>query len=41
MNNDDFRKNIIDILNKIKSSRSLRLIYEYVQYLYLNNEADT
>ncbi len=38
MNNETFKKNIIFILKKIKSNRSLRLIYDYVQYLYLNKD---
>lgn len=35
-----YRINIIQIVNKIHNQRSLKLIYEYVEYLYLKYEAD-
>ena len=35
-----YRINIIQIVNKMHSEKSLRLIYEYVEYLYLKYEAD-
>lgn len=40
MSESTYRKNIIQIVNKIHNARSLRLIYEYVEYLYLNNELE-
>ena len=40
MNESTYRKNITQMISKIHNLRSLKLIYEYVEYLMLHNEAD-
>lgn len=40
MNESTYRRNIIQLVNRIHNAKSLQLIYEYVEYLYLNNELE-
>ena len=40
MNESTYRRNIIQLVNRIHNTKSLQLIYDYVEYLYLNNELE-
>lgn len=40
MKDIEYQRNIIEIIRKIHNPRSLRLIYDYVEYLFLKYEAD-
>lgn len=40
MNESTYRRNIIQLVNRIHNAKSLQLIYDYVEYLYLNNELE-
>lgn len=40
MNEIEYCKNIVGMISKIHNLKSLKLIYEYVEYIFLHKEAD-